>query len=112
MRQIRMLRAMRRELETGLRHTPTRARRGKPWIQPRSGLRVTAPVPDPTRRANATMFGWSRGARRAPTSSSRRISVTGATSTAATRTDFLVETDLFGAENPSDVILAKHRSRA
>src|SRR5712691_131190 len=27
---------------------PTRARRGKPWIQTRSGLRVTAPVPDPT----------------------------------------------------------------
>ena len=48
MREIRLLRAMRRELETGLRHTPTRAQRGKPWIQTRSGLRVTAPVPDPT----------------------------------------------------------------
>src|SRR3989449_7439550 len=33
----------------GITATPTRARRGKPWTQPRSGLRITAPVPDPTR---------------------------------------------------------------
>src|SRR5712691_7941337 len=32
----------------GITATPTRARRGKPWIRPRSRLRVTAPVPDPT----------------------------------------------------------------
>ncbi len=28
--------------------TPTRARRGKPWRRPRSCLRITAPVPDPS----------------------------------------------------------------
>src|SRR5262249_35429841 len=29
--------------------TSNRAQKGKPWIQPRSRLRITAPVPDPTR---------------------------------------------------------------
>jgi hypothetical protein len=32
----------------GITATPTRARRGKPWTQLRSGLRTTAPVPDPS----------------------------------------------------------------
>jgi hypothetical protein len=47
-RQIRMVRAMRRELETGTTAFPTRARRGKPRTPRRSGLRVHAPAPDPT----------------------------------------------------------------
>jgi hypothetical protein len=38
-----MLRAMRRELETGLRDS-YRARRGNRQTQPRSRLRITAPV--------------------------------------------------------------------
>jgi hypothetical protein len=47
-RQIRMLRAKRRELETGLRHLLHGHAKGKPLIRPRSGLRITAPVPDPS----------------------------------------------------------------
>ena len=34
----------------GVTETPKRARRGKPWIQPRRLLRTTAPVLDPTTR--------------------------------------------------------------
>lgn len=37
----------------GITVTSTRARRGKPSIQPRSGLRVTASVPDPTKSPEA-----------------------------------------------------------
>ena len=49
MREIRMLRAMWRALETEATAIPKRARRWKRRIQPRSCLRVTAPVLDPTR---------------------------------------------------------------
>jgi hypothetical protein len=37
----------------GMTVTSTRARRGKPSIQPRGGLRITAPVPDPTSRSSS-----------------------------------------------------------
>lgn len=47
MRQIRMLRAMRRELETGLRPL-LHGHERDPRTQPRSRLRITAPAPDPT----------------------------------------------------------------
>jgi hypothetical protein len=47
-RQIRTLRVMRRELETGLRPLLLGHAGGNPWTRPRSDLRVTAPVPDPT----------------------------------------------------------------
>src|SRR5712692_445255 len=45
----------------GITATPTWARRGKPRTQTRSGLRVTAPVPDPT---GSALYGslWGRGA--------------------------------------------------
>src|SRR5262249_13811157 len=46
----------------GITVAPTRARRGKPRLQPRSGLRITAPVPDPTAAAAAGIT------RNAPTS--------------------------------------------
>jgi hypothetical protein len=36
----------------GITVTPIRARKGKPSIEPRSCLRITAPVPDPTTSAS------------------------------------------------------------
>jgi hypothetical protein len=48
MREIRMLRAMQRVLETQLRKL-NRARRRKRRIQTRSFLRINAPALDPTR---------------------------------------------------------------
>src|SRR5713101_857626 len=53
----------------GITATPTRARRGKPWTQPRSGLRITAPVPDPTAcvlGAQTALINW-RGRTRSST---------------------------------------------
>jgi hypothetical protein len=38
----------------GITAAATRARRGKPRRRPRSGLRITAPVPDPTRQRRCT----------------------------------------------------------
>ncbi len=49
-RQIRMLRAMRRELETALRTRLPRHEGGNPGHEPRRILRVTAPALDPTSR--------------------------------------------------------------
>ena len=38
-----------RRLQNGITDDPNRARRGKPRIQTRGGLRITAPVLDPTK---------------------------------------------------------------
>ena len=57
MRQIRMLRARRRELETGLRTLYT-GRKGETPIRPGRCLRITAPAPDPIGVSKTGVDRW------------------------------------------------------